>query len=236
MANTLSRNGYSSNTATSSPAAKTYVKATLVDIDTNSRVECMFNPKEYTFSKKNQWKFGRRSGANMPKLEFSSGDPATMTMQLLFDTYATRKDVREEYTDKIWEMMLVNPSLKDNKSKKARPPKVHFQWGKTWSFDAVITSINQKFTLFDSDGTPLRAVLDVTFQQIKDEKLFPPQNPTSGGTGGERVWVVSEGDTLGWIAYKEYGNTAHWRVIADANRLKNVRRLEPGRALAIPNL
>ena len=198
-------------------------------------IECMFNPKEYSFSKHNQWTPGKSKGNNMPQLEFSSGQPATLQMQLFFDTYADGKDVRKEYTDAIWTLMMVDSKLKDPKTHKSRPPKVRFQWGSAWTFDAVITSINQKFTLFDTHGTPVRATLDITFQQIKDEALFPKQNPTSGGVGGERVWVVNEGDTLAWIAYKEYGDSTMWRLIADANRLTRVRQLTPGTVLEIPN-
>ncbi len=211
-------------------------KATIINLDKDSRVDCMFNPKEYSFAKRNQWNAGRNTGANMPRMEFSSGDPATMTLQLFFDTYASGKDVRKEYTDAIWEMMMVDESLKDNKNKKGRPPKVRFQWGKAWSFDAVLTSLSQKFTLFLPDGTPVRATIDATFQQIKDAKLFPRQNPTSGGVGGERVWTVKEGDTLNLIAHREYGDAGKWRAIADANRLHHVRRLRPGTVLAIPRI
>ncbi len=203
--------------------------------DGGSTVACMFNPKEYSFSKRNQWAPGKSKGSNMPPLEFGSGQSATLQMQLFFDTYAAGKDVRKVYTDAIWKLMMVDPKLKDPKTKKSRPPKVRFQWGSAWTFDAVITSINQKFTLFKYDGTPVRATLDVTFQQITDETLLPKQNPTSAGAGGERVWVVSDGDTLAWIAYKEYGDSNQWRRIADANRLTQVRRLVPGTALEIPN-
>ena len=52
---------------------------------------------------------------------------------------------------------------------------------------------------------------------------------------GERAWTVVEGDTLGWIAHREYGETRLWRRIADANRLGAVRRLVPGTVLVIPN-
>jgi hypothetical protein len=131
--------------------------------------------------------------------------------------------------------MMVDETLQDPKSMKGRPPKVRFQWGASWSFDAVIASISQKFTLFLPDGTPVRATLDVAFQQIQDEKLFPKQNPTSGGVGGERFWTVGDGDTLAWIAYKEYGDANRWRLIADANRLRQVRRLMPGIVLVIPH-
>jgi nucleoid-associated protein YgaU len=100
----------------------------------------------------------------------------------------------------------------------------------------VITSVGQRFTLFLPDnGTPVRAVLDITFSQTKDEQQQPKQNPTSGGSGGERVWIVRAGDTLPWIAFSEYNNPTEWRRIADANRLYHVRRLTPGTMLLIPN-
>jgi predicted Zn-dependent protease len=195
----------------------------------------MFNPEEYSFSKQNSWTEGTTTGSNMPELEFSSGQPATLQMQLFFDTYALRKDVRAEYTDAIWALMMVDENLKDTRSQKARPPMVRFQWGRSWSFDAVITSITQKFTLFLGDGTPVRATLDVSFRQIKDTKKLKPQNPTSGGIGGERVWRVEDGDTLAGIAYQCYGDPTDWRPIAAANGLRTVRRLRPGTLLTIPN-
>ncbi len=201
-------------------------------------IKCLFNPKEYAFTKTNQWKAAANKSTNVPSMEFGGGEPATLTMQLFFDTYDSghnAKDVRKEYTDAIWELMMVDKNLQDPKTKKGRPPKVHFQWGKAWSFDAVIKSIKQNFTLFLSNGTPVRATLDVTFQQVKDAKLFPPQNPTSGGEGGERLWTVNEGDTLAGIAYQEYGDASQWKVIAEANRLIQVRRLTPGMVLEIPN-
>ena len=218
------------------------VKAVIINLDFDSeRVECLFNPKEYTFSKSNKWERKKTSGGNVPQLTFGGGDPATLDMELFFDTYgdckngATPADVRKKYTDKIWKLMYVDDRLKDPKSKKARPPRVRFQWGSTWSFNAVITKIQQKFTLFAPDGTPMRATLNCGFQQEKDEATLAPQNPTSGGVGGERFWTVEEGDTLGLIAHEEYGQTSMWRLIADANHLDSVRDLIPGTVLLIPN-
>lgn len=216
------------------------VKAEIVSVESGDRVKCLFNPKEYTFSKQNNWK-DQQTGNNVPQIEFGGGQPASLQMELFFDTYAQAKaggapkDVRKEYTDKIWKLMIVDPKLVDAKNKKGRPPKVIFQWGQTWLFKAVIASITQKFTMFIHDGTPVRATLNVTFRQVEDEGALAKQNPTSGGTGGERLWTVSEGDTLGWIAHKEYGDTTKWRQIAEANRLSRVRRLPAGLVLVIPD-
>ena len=224
--------------------------ATIWDDDHNQAVQCMFNPKEYAFSKQNSWTYKPTKGTNIGLFEFGSGQPTTLQMQLFFDTYMnTRtksdqpKDVRKAYTAKIWDMMKIDSNLKGtagisgqaSKDTKGRPPVVIFQWGNTWTFKAVITSITERFTLFLSDGTPVRSTLDVTFQQIQDKDAHPPTNPTSGGVGGERVWTVSAGDTLAWIAYKEYGDANLWRLIADANRLIKVRQLTTGMILEIPN-
>jgi hypothetical protein len=226
--------------------------ATIMDQDHGTTVQCLFNPKEYTFSKQNTWTPQEGKGMNLGLYEFSTGQPKTLAMQLFFDTYSniksgssqggTPKNVRKAYTEAIWNMMEVDAALSSlntegssNKHKKGRPPIVVFQWGSTWTFKAVITSLNERFTLFLSDGTPVRSTMNITFQQIQDESAYPATNPTSGGVGGERVWVVNDGDTLAWIAYKSYGDAKLWRHIADANKLTKVRHLTPGTVLEIPN-
>jgi len=213
-------------------------KAEIQSVEKNAGtpIKCMFNPKEYVFAKKNKWSPGKAKGGNVPEFEFGGGDPATLTLQLFFDTFETGKDVRKEHTDGVWKLMMIDEGLTDHTTQKGRPPKVRFQWGKAWSFEAVITSVTQKFTLFKEDGTPVRATLDVSFQQVVDELFYPKQNPSSGGVGGGRQWTVKEGDTLASIAYSEYGDPNRWRPIAEANRLARVRRLRPGTTLEIPNL
>lgn len=211
-------------------------KAVIINLDRNDeQVECMFNPGEYTFTKQNTWSPGGSAGRDLPQIEFSNGQPATLQMQLFFDTYAARKDVRADYTDKIWELMLVDANLSDAKTGKARPPIVRFQWGRSWSFDAVISSISQRFSLFLDDGTPVRSTLDVVFQQVRDTRQLRPQNPTSGGVGGERLWTVTAGDTLPLIAHKTLGSPDRWRQIAAANSLQRVSQLVPGTVLVIPH-
>jgi nucleoid-associated protein YgaU len=217
-------------------------KAEIINLENKESLKCHFNPNVYTFDKKNNWAPDQKTGGNMPPIVFGGGTPATLTMELLFDTYSDAapgqkpEDVRTKYTDKLWKLMLVDPKLKDKKSKKGRPPRVKFIWGKTWSFEGVITSLQQKFTMFwPENGVPVRATVQVSFLQSKDEAALAKQNPTSAGLGGERLWTVTDGDTLGLIAYREYGDTSLWRLIAEANRLDDVRRLIAGTVLVIPN-
>lgn len=97
--------------------------ATIRDDDHGKAVECMFNPKEYTFSKQNSWSGKPTKGSNLARFEFGSGQPTSLQMQLFFDTYSnikhgsaqggTPKDVRKAFTEAIWEMMNVDPDLPD---------------------------------------------------------------------------------------------------------------------------
>jgi LysM repeat protein len=209
-------------------------KAQIHNIDESSEapIVCLFNPNEYTFSKRNTWSKKEVKGKNVPELEFGGGDSMTLVMQLFFDTYVTGEDVRKT-ASRIWKLMNINDKLTDMTSVKGRPPKVEFQWGATWSFIAVITDIKQRFTLFREDGTPVRATMDVTFMQASDQGKYPGQNPTTVGKPGYKRRMVKQGDTIDWIAFEEYGDSSMWRLIAETNDLDNPKILKPGQILSI---
>jgi hypothetical protein len=208
--------------------------AVIVNKDTNDTVRCMFNPHEYTLTKQNRWERGETKGKNVPRLKFSQGGSQTLKLQLFFDTYAEGTDVRT-HTDPLWQMMMVNSDKTNPRSNKSEPPPVSFQWGGL-VFDAVITNMSQKFTLFFKDGTPARTTVDITLEQLADDQDFARQNPTSGGGEAPRTRLVKAGERLDLIAYDEYEDATEWRRIAQANALTHPLRLRPGQRLVIPPL
>ncbi len=137
----------------------TLVKASILNMDTQARVTCMFNPTDYTFAKSVDWAESTDRGANVPALEFTGGKPASLTLKLFFDTTDTGEDVRTKYTNALWDLAMVNPDSIDSATNKGRPPTCSFEWGTAWSFEAVVTSINTSFTMFKGDGTPVRATV-----------------------------------------------------------------------------
>ncbi|MDA8219103.1 MAG: hypothetical protein M0Z94_15975 [Dehalococcoidales bacterium] len=211
--------------------------ATITNLNTLETVYCRFRPKQYTFTKQNRWTTRDTKGGNVPDLEFGGGGSMTMRLELIFDTYEDKgpKDVRLQ-TNSLWRMMLISPLKIDPRTQKGEPPMCEFRWGAMWSFQAVIMNLEQTFTMFLPDGTPVRASVRVTFQQAAEVGRFPGQNPTSGGVAGQRVHLVSEGETIDNIAFQEYGDAKHWRYLADANRLEDVRRLRSGQTLVVPPL
>ena len=154
-------------------------KARIRNTDSGETVEFQFNPTEYTFAKAVGWKEADTGGANVPKSTFTGGKPIALTVKLFFDTRETGEDVRKKYTNKLWNLALVTPGKQDPKTKKGRPPVVEFQWGEVWTFKAVVTNISSNFTLFDQEGTPVRATCEIQLKQVEDPSSYPFQNPTS---------------------------------------------------------
>ena len=210
-------------------------KAFLTNVETNERIPCLFNPTEYTLTKSNSWSPVTVVGFNVPPTEFTGGKPTTMKLDLFFDTYEMDRDVRD-YTDKVLRLAKISRDTVDASTKRGRPPRVMFNWGKVFSFQAVITSLSVRYTLFKSDGTPVRAMVNVGLQECKDAEVHPGQNPTSRGAPGHTVHVVRPGDTINLVAAKEYGDPTVWRFIAETNSLDNPMDLRPGQVLEIPPL
>lgn len=206
-------------------------------------IACMFNPYEYTLTKSNSFKEqDSAKGKNSPVAEVAKAGAQTLQLSLVFDTYATQKDVSEE-TDKLWALMRVSEGARPDKrppgpQDKPEAPLVAFHWG-VFFFVSYITSMTQKFTLFTAKGIPVRAKVDITFTQyadLVDRREDRRQNPTSGGGPINRVHRVTAGDRLDLIAQAVYRDPTKWRQIARFNGIVDPLGIQPGQMLAIPFL
>lgn len=156
------------------------VKAKIQSIEGKKiEVTCLFNPKEYQLQRSNNWGSAENSTKNAFDLTFSGSSGAKLSMQLFFDTYlqgrapgsAQAQDVRV-YTDPLWQLMNIDDTLRDPKTQKGRPPRVLFTWGKNWLFNAVITSMQQQYTMFTPSGMPVRAMVTVEFQESAEHRTL----------------------------------------------------------------
>ena len=99
-------------------------------------------------------------------------------------------------------------------------------------FLAYLESMSVTFSLFDSNGVPLRANASCTFDEVPDAD--PPQNPTSGGRAGRRTHVLRAGDSLHSIAQREYGKPALLARPRRANGIDDPMRFPVGTTILVP--
>lgn len=195
----------------------------------------MFNPNSYSISKSVTWNAAGAAGGkgetkrevNAPPLQFGGGGSRQLSLELFFDTTErSDKDVRHR-TDSIAMLTRINRDLE-------RPPKCTVSWGGSaldFPFVGVISSLTQKFTLFDHAGTPIRATLSVTFTEFLD-----PEDDKRETDPDYTIWLIKRGDTLSTIAAQVYGNPTWWRGIAEHNDIDDPLHLEIGRRLSIPEV
>lgn len=189
-------------------------------------IKVCFNPPEYSIEKSNQFQSSQLPGLSTPITQFVSGNAQTLAMELFFDSYEERKDVRE-YTDKLISLLDIDADLH-------APPICEFVWGGP-PFKAVVERVTQRFTMFLDSGIPVRAKLSVTFKEYKTitEQVHRPPRESADRT---KRRVIKEGDTLWLMANREYGDPGLWRQIAEANNIDNPRTLEIGKEIIIPPL
>lgn len=201
-------------------------KALLTNTVTKEKISVMFNPEEYTVNKDNNFTQQAIPGLSAPILQFVHGNMQTLEMELFLDTYEAGRDVRE-LTKKITDLINIERTTH-------APPILVFTWG-MWSFTCVLARASQRFIMFLPSGIPVRARLNVTFNEFRNVDLEAKEikRETADYT---KFYSVGQGETLSAIAGRLYGNPKLWRPIALRNRIENPRVIVMGTRLIVPQL
>jgi nucleoid-associated protein YgaU len=210
-------------------------------------LEVQYNPNEFTLNKGVQIAEVAIPGLDMPILQFVRGQAETLSLDLFFDSTddGTGEDATPvtKYTDKFYQLIKIDGDLH-------APPICRFLWGghefpgshfsSNWAsqqrangFNCLVESVRQRFTMFSSQGVPLRATLSISLreyktldQQIEQLNLRSPDHT--------RTHVVESGQTINKIADMYYEDSTQWRAIADANNILNPLAMRPGTLLTLP--
>ena len=99
----------------------------------------------------------------------------------------------------------------------------------------VIESLRQRFTLFSSEGVPLRATLTVGLKEYKSvQRQLAELNLQSADQ--THAYTLRQGETLSDIANAVYGDPNAWRPIAEHNGVTDPLAVAAGSILTIPPL
>lgn len=210
-------------------------KAFITNTVTSDRVTVQFNPEEYTLSREVNYAQAAVPGLAAPLLQFAHGNMQTLEMELLLDTLEAHpgkpgtsagSDVRE-VVKKITGLMEIDPGTH-------APPVLLFTWG-SLTFTCVLARCSQKFIMFRTDGVPVRARLQVTFNEFRNADLEAKETKRETGDYS-KGYIVGQGETLPSIAAAVYGQAEWWRPIAIRNGIDDPAVLATGRRLLVPQL
>ena len=133
---------------------KAYLKA----VDGKDNINFMFNPREISFEgnvNTSQSPGARNRKTGKPKVSYANKNSSKIILNnILFDTYESKIDVVKNYIKKFQDAI-------DFHEGQQKPPVFKFMWGSRTYLDfCFIENLSYKLTLFLSDGTPVRAVID----------------------------------------------------------------------------
>lgn len=147
-----------------------FMLGTIPEMDEEAlTIEAQFNPKELQIESPIGWKehasIGAQSVATKP-MEFTGMGVETMKVELVFDAFEEDNDAVVNSINTLKQMAQVREpnepkakGVKQVKGVKQRPNFCVATWGTQQPFRCVIESISVKYTMFSTDGTPVRATV-----------------------------------------------------------------------------
>lgn len=166
--------------------------------------------------------------------------------QLSWLVPSTRRLYKKHYTGTIWKNgQTIDDDINNLMHISAVGDVVTFIYGQFESGQYRLTDLSLSVTK-RQNGThnAISATYDLTLTQASDpptpkpvSTAPAPATPTpvnAPAAGPKDTYTIKSGDSLWNIAVKYYNNGSMWTKIADANGIKDPRRIQPGQKLTIP--
>jgi len=209
------------------------------DIPAGKPFEVMFNPESITTHHGNVYEPKKNTSPLPPEQQFRYPESDTLRLKLIFDgTDVSDMGIMSftalSVTDRVNSFLDLCFSVQ---GKIHTPNALRIQWGEgiLKNFDCFLESVDIEYTLFDRDGSPLRATLNTNFiKGSPSDKVAKETNLQSPDV--MHTHVVKAGDTLPLLCKEIYGSTHHYLRVAQVNQLDNFRSLTPGKTLIFPRL
>ena len=182
--------------------------------ETGQLISCMLNPETLVIKRRSgihqrKIKSGIVNGAHQSddSLIYTGGGSTQLELELVFDisikgSTVQSNDVRE-LTRPIWELSE-NSIMKNGEY---RPGICRFVWGKSWNLPCVISSVAERFDLFDSSGVPKRSWLKLRLLRInplnRGNNLSASAQPSSADVMPESGSMMADNYTASEFGINE---------------------------------
>lgn len=199
------------------------------------KYEVLINPEEFQESVSIQWDNRNSSGSNTTEQRYDRTLPQSFTLKLLFDSTGAVRSGKSYVTTPVMDQIKAFKEIVlDYKTEAHKPRHVKMAYGQL-IIKGVLYDLDITYTLFQKDGTPIRARANATFQASVSVRSSPSQVEAES-PDLTHIREVKAGDSLHGLTKELYGDNSHYLEVARFNRLKHFRKLKPGTALNFPPL
>jgi Contractile injection system tube protein len=200
--------------------------------EADASFEAMINPEAYTLDYKLKFSnSGQGQGTSGKQLKYEYTEPEEKSFEFLFDNTGIidgqRRDSVAEDIKTFKEVLI------DYKGDAHEPRHFKLVWGENSIFKGRVTAVSITHKLFNSNGTPIRAIAKVTFKSSIEEQMRAAKEDKKS-PDLTHIRKVKRGDTLPQLCFEVYGDPKYYLQVADVNGLTNFRQLIPGNDLRFP--
>lgn len=192
----------------------------------------LLNPDKYVISYKPEYEQQQAQGTSTQQPKFLKIAPQELNLELLFDSTGVidgKPNKEDGIIDKIDAFKRI---VLDYSGDEHKPYYLIIGWG-SLLFKGSLVDLSIEFKLFESDGTPIRAVAKLKIKGSVDDNLrAAKENNKSPDLTHYRV--VKDGDTLPLMTHRIYGDSKYYLEVAKVNNLMNFRSLKAGQEIFFP--
>lgn len=190
------------------------------------------NPENFTRNLKVERDATKGHGNQHTNSKFVGTAPEELKIEFTLDGTKTVEGYLESMKS-----MAVKDQLKkllecvyDYDGKIHSPRYLKILYGSELNFNCVLTSLDINHTLFNADGSPLRAKVTANFlQYVAPETRAKKERNSSPDLTHQKT--VKAGDRLDRMTNDVYDNPSYFLQVAMTNDLTSVRTIKPGREL-----
>jgi hypothetical protein len=190
----------------------------------------MINPETYTYNYQIEFEDTQGSGTSSANLNFSRARPEELSFDFVFD--GTGVVPGTEGKNVIDELETLKDLVIKYQGEAHQPYYVSLTWG-TLMFKGRVKTLKVDFKLFNSDGTPIRAIASLTFLgSVEDNLRVAQENAQSPDL--THIVTVEDLDTLHLMSHQVYKQPEQYIRVAQSNNLNHFRGLKTGQKLRFP--
>lgn len=224
-------------------------KANLVFLDSKGKdtltLPVQFNPSSYAISRTMNYHQTNGIGQEIHPSDMQpvKGTLAKLSATIYIDSSSTPKNFvvpkrLEKYLggkDEIAQVCTLISMMTKYNYETHLPKSVLFSWG-SLQFLGNATEVNVVYEMFNREGKPVRAKIDLTIEGeekgiLKEIKANPNESPDR-----TKYRALGQVDELWMLAYDEYDDAGAWREIAKENDILNPRKVDYTKKLKVPSL
>jgi hypothetical protein len=212
-----------------------YQKKDFLVEDKNLTFTTPINPETFTRTSNIELETSRGHGKPGTDPKYKSTKPEELKIEFVLDGTNTL----EGYVDK-YNKMEVHEQIKaftdcvyKYEGKIHRPRFLIVHWGKELKFPCVLSKLDVSYSLFKSNGNPLRAKLTATFVKYESEQAVAAAARINS-PDLTHYRQAKQGDRLDLMTYNIYNDPNYFLQVGLVNNLSSVRRIKPGLDLYFP--